>query len=263
MSTESISDTVSELQKNLEAVRQRIAEACRQAGRRPESVTLVAVTKYAAPEQIRALIQLGVADLAENYVQALVQRAMQFGEFHARRAGAEDAGVARELRWHMIGHLQRNKVRQLLPHVTMLQTLDSLRLAEELDQHCEKAGIRLPCLLQVNPSEEPQKSGVAVGAVTHLAEQIETMPNLRLMGLMCMAREGADHDEARRTFARCREVFEEMKHRRIGGDDVRHLSMGMTQDFEAGILEGATIVRIGSAIFGARPAGEGDGTNDE
>ena len=246
------SDAAAEIRTNLARVRERIAAACERAGRRPETVTLVAVTKYAAPEQVRAIIQLGVADLGENYAQALAQRAAQFGEFHARRAAAGDAGVARELRWHMIGHLQRNKVKQLLPHVTMLQTVDSLRLAEELDAQCQRAGRRLPCLLQVNASEEGQKSGVAVGAATHLAEQIATMENLRLMGVMCMAREGAAEAEARRTFARCREVFEEMKHQRIGGDDLRHLSMGMTQDFEAGILEGATIVRIGSALFGAR-----------
>lgn len=252
MST-SMRDTVQDLAGNLERVRERIADACARAGRRPETVTLVAVTKYAAPEQIRALISLGVGDLGENYVQQLVQRAVQFGEFHARRAASGDAGVAKELRWHMIGHLQRNKVRQLLPHVTMVQTIDSLRLAEELDEQCAKVGRRLPCLVQINASEELQKSGVAVGAATHLAEQIATMPNLRLMGVMCMAAEGVSQDDARRTFARCREIFDEMKHMGIGGDDLRHLSMGMTQDFEAGILEGSTIVRIGSAIFGTGP----------
>jgi pyridoxal phosphate enzyme (YggS family) len=240
----------SELETNLQRVRQRIADACAQAGRRPESVTLVAVTKNAAPEQIRALISLGHADFGENYAQTLVQRAVQFAEFHSRKLSGGDETAARELRWHMIGHLQRNKARQLLAHVTMLQTLDSLRLAEELDEQCGKVGRRLPCLIQVNATEEPQKSGVAIGAAVHLAEQVATMPNLRLMGVMCMAREGANVDEARRTFARCRETFEEMQQQKIAGADLRHLSMGMTQDLEAGILEGATIVRVGTALFG-------------
>src|SRR5688572_12969049 len=247
-------DTVQELETNLQQVRQRIAAACAEAGRRPESVTLVAVTKNAAPEQIRALISLGVSDLAENYAQQLVQRAAQFAEFHSRRVSAGDATVAKELRWHMVGHLQRNKAKQLLPHLTMLQTLDSLRLAEELDELCGKMNKRLPCLLQINASEEPQKSGVAVGAAVHLAREVASMPNLRLMGIMCMAAEGASHEEARKTFTRCREIFEEMKKLEIAGEDMRHLSMGMTQDLEAGILEGATIVRVGSALFGERVA---------
>lgn len=250
MSTE-MRDIVLELETNLKRVRERIATACREAGRRPESVTLVAVTKNAAPEQIRGLISLGVSDFGENYAQPLAQRAAQFAEFHARRVASGDAAVAKELRWHMIGHLQRNKAKQLLPHLAMLQTLDSLRLAEELDEMCGKAGKRLPCLVQVNASEEPQKSGVAVGAAVHLAEQVATMPNLRLMGVMCMAAEGVPQAEARKTFARCAEIFEEMRHSRIAGEDMRHLSMGMTQDLEAGILEGATIVRVGSALLGS------------
>ncbi len=247
-------DTVQDVESNLQRVRARIAGACAKVGRRPESVTLVAVTKNAAPEQVRAMIALGVSDFGENYVQALVQRAGQFGEFHSRRVAGGDASVAPQLRWHKIGHLQRNKARQALPHLAMLQTLDSLRLAEELEEVCGKMGMRLPCLLQLNASEEPQKSGVAVGAAYHLAEQVVTMPNLRLMGLMCMAREGASHEEAQRTFARCAEVFDEIRHAQIGGEDMRHLSMGMTQDLEAGIMEGATIVRVGSALFGS--AGE-------
>jgi hypothetical protein len=240
-----------DLESNLRRLRQRIADACAQAGRRAESVTLVAVTKNAAPEQIRALITLGHADFGENYAQQLVQRAVLFSEFHSRRLAGGDETVARELRWHMVGHLQRNKAKQLLPHLAMLQTLDSLRLAEELDEQCTKMGRRLPCLLQINASEEPQKSGVAIGAAVHLAEQVSTMPGLRLMGVMCMAAEGVGMDEARRTFARCRETFEEMKHDKIGGADLRHLCMGMTQDLEAGILEGATIVRVGGALFGS------------
>ncbi len=250
---EEVSDVRAEVATGLERVNARIVDACDRSGRRPTSVTLVAVTKYAAPEQVRALIALGHQDLAENYVQNLQQRAAQFGEFHARLRQQGDPNVAESLRWHLVGHLQRNKVKGVLPHVAMLQTLDSLRLAEELDGQVPKTlgeGRRLPVLLQVNCSEEDQKSGIAVGAARHLGEQIATMPHLRLMGLMTMSKEGATEDEARHTFARCREIFEEMQKLNIAGDDLRHLSMGMSDDLEAGVMEGATIVRVGSGIFG-------------
>ena len=254
-------DPTAELRERLAEVRGKIADACKTAGRRPETVTLVAVTKYAAPEQVRAAITLGVGDFGENYAVNLAQRATQFGEFHRRSADA-GGGDAKPLRWHMLGHLQRNKVKQVLPHTAMLQTLDSLRLAEELDASVPKLlgpGGRLPCLMQINVAEETQKTGVAVGAATHLAATITEMPHLRLMGLMCMAEEGAPVDKTRRTFARCREIFEEMKHLGIGGDDLRHLSMGMSGDYEAGVLEGATVVRVGSALFG----GQADAAADQ
>ncbi len=216
---------------------------------------MVAVTKYAAPEQARAIVRLGVADLAENYAQNLQQRAANVGEYHNRLRQSGAADVAPEVRWHLVGHLQRNKVKAVLPHLTMLQTLDSLRLAEELETQVPKLlgeDARLPVLMQVNCSQEDQKSGVAVGAARHLGEQIADMRGLRLMGLMTMAKHDATEDEARQTFARCREIFEEMQKAGVAGDDLRHLSMGMSDDLEAGILEGATVLRVGSALFGKR-----------
>ena len=252
-----VSDVRADLAASLEKVNARIADACDRSGRRPTAVTTVAVTKYAAPEQVRAYISLGGRDLGENYVQNLQERAAQLGEFQSRLQQGGDPNVAGDLRWHMVGHLQRNKVKAALPHIAMLQTLDSLRLAEELDVQVPKVlgnGQRLPVLLQVNCSGEGQKSGVAVGAARHLGEQVATMPHLRLMGLMTMAKEGSTEDEARAVFSRCREIFEEMKKLNIAGDDLRHLSMGMSDDLEAGVLEGATIVRVGSALFGRREA---------
>ena len=242
------------LSDRLKDVRARIAAACEKSKRDPSAVTLVAVTKYAAPEQIREIIKLGVGDLGENRVQQLVQRAGQFGEFH-QRLGTTDPTVAAKLRWHLIGHLQRNKVKPLLPVVSMIQTIDSLRLAEELESQLERSGKKLPVLLQVNSSEENQKSGVAVGAAVHLAEQIATMEHLKMGGIMAMAAEGADEKKMRHTFARTREIFEEMKRLKIGGAGMKHLSMGMTQDYEWAIEEGATLVRIGSALFGGKPDG--------
>ena len=117
-------------------------------------------------------------------------------------------------------------------------------------------------LLQVNSSEEGQKSGVAVGAAVHLAEQIATMEHLQMAGIMTMAAEGADEKKVRHTFARTREIFEEMKWNKIGGANMKHLSMGMTQDFEWAIEEGATIIRVGSALFGGKPDGMDDEKDD-
>jgi PLP dependent protein len=246
----------SPLAEKLDEVRGRIAAAAAKAKRDPAEVTLVAVTKTAAPEQIREILQLGVGDLGESRVQVLTQRAAQVNEFFLRRQTAGDANVAAKLRWHMIGHLQRNKVKPVLPLVHMIHSLDSLRLAEELDAQAAKLNRRVPVMVQVNASEEPQKYGVAVGASVHLAEQVDSMPNLQVVGLMTMAPFDADEKVVRHCFTRTREIFEEMKWHKIGGAGLRHLSMGMSNDFEWAILEGATMVRVGSLLFGGKPADE-------
>ena len=246
----------SALAERLAAVRERIAAAAAQAKRDPAEITLIAVTKYAAPEAIRELLALGIGDFGENKVQQLQQRAAQVGEFHARmlaRPSPAGEAMAPKVKWHMIGHLQRNKVKPLLPLVSAIHSIDSLRLAEEIDAVATKMGKRQPVLLQINASEEPQKSGVAVGAALHLAEQMATMPGLQLVGVMTMAAYDADEKTARHTFARTREVFEEIRWHKIGGSGFRHLSMGMTGDFEHAIAEGATMIRIGTAIFGPKP----------
>ncbi len=245
----------SALAERLDQVRERIAAACAKAKREPSEVTLIAVTKYAAPEQIREIVQLGVADLGESRVQQLAQRAPQINEFFARRQQHGDESVPARLRWHMIGSLQRNKVKQVLPLVSLIHSVDSLRLAEELDAQAGKLGKKVPVLLQINASEEPTKHGVAVGASVHLAEQIATMENLSMAGVMTMGPLDAPPARIQAVFARVREIFEEMKWHKIGGSAFRHLSMGMSEDFELAILEGATMVRIGSALFGGKPEG--------
>ncbi|MEM8873017.1 MAG: YggS family pyridoxal phosphate-dependent enzyme [Planctomycetota bacterium] len=243
--------TSSLLADRLSAVRQRIADAATAAGRDPNAVRLVAVTKYAAPEQIREALALGVGDVGENRVQQLVQRAAQLGEFHQRRAAAGEDGYASKLNWHMVGRLQRSNVKQLLPHCDLIHSVDSLRLAEEIDAQAEKIGKVQNILLQVNCSEEDQKGGVAVGAAVPLAESIASIPHVRLLGLMTMAKLDASADETRTTFRRLREIFEEMKFEGIAGDNLRHLSMGMSNDLEHAIAEGSTMVRVGSDIFGS------------
>lgn len=245
------------LAERLDQVRSNIASACAKAKRDVSEVTLIAVTKTAGPETIREIVQLGVHDLGESRVQQLIQRASQVNEFVQRRHAHGDdkasASPPKRLRWHMIGHLQRNKVKQLLPLIHCVHSIDSLRLAEEIDAIAEKLGLRIPVMMQVNASEEPQKFGVAIGAALHLGEQIATMPGLQLVGLMTMAELSDDETTIRNAFRRTREVFEEMKWQKIGGASFRHLSMGMSNDYTIGIEEGSTMVRIGSALFGASP----------
>lgn len=240
------------LGEKLDDLKQRIASAAIKAKRDPAEITLVAVTKTAAPEQIREVLQLGVSDLGESRVQVLAQRAAQMNEFFQRRMAHGDGTANPKLRWHMIGHLQRNKVKTVLPLVSLIHSIDSLRLAEELDAQATKLGKKVSVLLEVNASEEASKHGVAVGAAVHLAEQIDSMPGLQFMGLMTMGPADADEAGSRRVFGRTREIYEEMRWHKIGGANLRHLSMGMSGDFEAAIAEGSTLVRVGTLLFGGK-----------
>jgi len=231
----------------LKQVNERIAAACARAGREAGSVKLVIVTKTAALESIKEVIRLGYRDLGENRVQHLKKVSSEINEHFGR--GDESLRAADGVKWHMIGHLQRNKVRQVLGIVSLIHSVDTLRLAEEIDLAAAALGLEANILLQVNASGEASKYGAAFGAVTHLAEQIVTLRNIKLMGLMTMAPLTRNKDVVRSCFARTRELFEEMCGERIVGQEFRQLSMGMSQDFEIAIEEGATMLRIGSAIF--------------
>lgn len=233
------------LAENLSRVRERIAAACARARRRPDAVMLVAVTKSADLDAIKDLVALGQTELAESRVQELAARSAEVRDWLSRRRGEGPSAV----RWHMVGHLQRNKVRPCLEAAEIIHSLDSLRLAEEINARAARDGRTVDCLLEVNCSNEPQKAGVAVGAATHLAEQIATLKAIRLVGLMTMAPLSEDPEAARPSFVRLRELFEEMRGEKIGGRDFRHLSMGMSNDFEVAVEEGATMIRVGSALF--------------
>jgi len=224
-----------------------IAEACARARREPGDIRLVVVTKSAEIEQIEEVIRLGVNHLGENRVQQLKKVAGQIAEFQQQHS--DDPELPKEIHWHMVGHLQRNKVRLVLPVVSLIHSVDTLRLAEEINNSAGQMGLAPRVLLQVNTSNEPQKYGVPIGAGTHLAEQIETLPHLKLIGLMTMAPLTRNADVIRTCFARARELFYEMRGEKIVGGQFTELSMGMSSDYEIAIEEGATILRIGSAIF--------------
>jgi pyridoxal phosphate enzyme (YggS family) len=227
-------------------VEQTIAETCARSSREPGDIRLVIVTKSADFEAIKEVLRLGYDHFGENHVQQLKKVAAQVSEFLQQEPGG---GPAREIHWHLIGHLQRNKVRQVLPLVSLIHSVDTLRLAEEISNSAAKMNLSPRILLQVNTSNEPQKYGVPVGAATHLAEQIETLPNLQLIGLMTMAPLTRNKDIIRASFTRARELFYEMRGEKIVGQQFTELSMGMSSDYEIAIEEGATILRIGSAIF--------------
>jgi len=233
-----------QIAENLKRVRDGIANACVRSRRNPRDVTVVAVTKAATFDAVRALMDLGVDDLGESRVQALQERAAELAPALAKLP------PGRSVRWHMIGHLQRNKIKAMLDAgVQVVHSVDSLRLAEELDERAEKLSRPLSVLLQVNCSREEQKFGVAVGAASALAEMVTSLRNLRLVGLMTMGPLSDDPEASRPAFARLRELMDDMHRDRIGGPDLRHLSMGMSQDHRIAIEEGATVVRIGSALF--------------
>ena len=238
------------LAENLKRVQGRIEQACARAKRDPGSVTLIAVTKYAGMEHIQALIELGHRDLGESRVQDLTHRAALLSEWRGQRPRGDESDPAKSApRWHLVGHLQRNKVKAVLPCVHLIHSVDSLRLAEEIDLHAEKIGNVIPVLVEVNAGGEASKHGVAVAAVTHFVEQIGTLKNLSVRGMMAMAPLTDDQGVIRHTFGRVRELFEEVVIARVGGPEFRELSLGMSNDFELGIQAGATMVRIGSALF--------------
>lgn len=237
------------LTENWKRVEQRIQDACNRWDRDPSSVTLVAITKYAGLDVIRAMVDLGFTDLGENRVQELTKRAAAVHEWLGRRSRDLSAGARPRPNWHMVGHLQRNKVKAVLPWIDLIHSLDSLRLAEEIDAQSAKLNRVTPVLLEVNAADDPKKCGVAVAAITHLAEQICSLPYIELRGLMAMAPFTDDESRIRHVFGRVRELFDEIVSERLCGAKFKDLSLGMTNDFEHGIEFGATFVRIGSALL--------------
>ena len=265
-------NAVSTLFERYDEVKGRVADAAGRSGRRPEDVILVAVTKYTQPERIKALVEVGHRHFAENQAQQLIQRAAIIDEYldrlrileRTRRANFEAAGSASTsemegalgegpVRWHMIGRLQRNKVKKLIPVVRLIHAVDSLRVAEEIQQAALKLDRDAEILIQVDCSGEATKGGCPMPAVIPMIEQIATMANVTIRGLMTMAPHEEDPERARPIFARCRELFEEINAIGLLENRFDLLSMGMTADYEVAIEEGSNIVRVGSAIFGAPP----------
>lgn len=237
--------TTKKIQDNLRRIREAIGEACQRSRREPDRVSIVAVTKSVDIDTVKNLIDAGLTELGENRTKRLDEQARAIAAY-LRRRRTEPPGP---VRWHMVGHLQRNKVRHVLPVVDVIHSVDSLRLAEEINVRSERLDRTTDVFLQVNCTDERQKSGCAVGAAIHMAELICTLGNLRLLGLMTMGPTSGGAEAGRPAFVRLRELFEEIRSEKIGGQDCGHLSMGMSQDYVVAVEEGATILRIGRALF--------------
>jgi len=227
---------VSIISDNLKHIRERIALAALRTGRKPESIKLVAVSKRVGPAAIHEAIKAGQHIFGENYVQEAQEKIPAF------------AGQAE---WHFIGHLQTNKVKACAGLFNVIETVDRLKLAEALNRFGMANGMELPVLVQVNIGREPQKGGVEPEETAALLECIGDMPNLQLQGLMTMPPYSPDPEEVRPFFRKMRQLAEDLVKRGLLKED-SELSMGLSSDFEVAIEEGATIVRVGTAIFGSR-----------
>lgn len=224
----SIADHVAE-------VRGRIAAAAVDSGRSPDAITLVAVTKYVGLAQIEALLDAGCCDLGESRPQVLWQKADEFLPY--------------KLRWHLVGHLQRNKVERTLPKVALIHSADSLRLVRAIDEISAKLGRRTPVLLEVNISGDQAKHGFAADELEPVLAEMPLFRHVDVRGLMTMAALEGTLDVAQRNFADLRKLRDRLQASAPPEISLRELSMGMSRDFEEAIREGATIVRIGSALF--------------
>ncbi len=239
------------LSSNLSRVRDEIASACSRSGREPGEVTLVAVTKSVGLEVIRALIELGQVELGESRAQALVKRTAMLEELSQRATlgGQDKLQAFPQVRWHMVGHLQRNKVGMVLNCSEVIHSVDNLRLAEDIDNKAGKRNMSIDVLMEINCSGESSKYGIIPAAVNHLAEQISTLEHVRLVGLMTMGPLAKTPEDSRLTFSRLRELMEDMHRERYVDKSCWHLSMGTSQDYTVAIEEGSTMVRVGRALF--------------
>ncbi|MDR0596666.1 MAG: YggS family pyridoxal phosphate-dependent enzyme [Clostridiales Family XIII bacterium] len=236
------------ISKNLAAVRERIADAAARSGRGAGDITLVAVSKTRTTDEIQAAVEAGALDLGENKVQEITDK------YDILRMFTENSSKKRNIKWHMIGHLQRNKVKYVVDKVGLIHSVDSFRLAEEIDRRAGAAEVVMEVLLQVNPAGEDSKFGVASDDVLRLAaEVVENCRNIRVKGLMTIVPISDDPNEVRKYFSEMKLLYD-----KIGREaacerlDFEWLSMGMTHDFEVAIEEGANMVRVGTGIFGPR-----------
>lgn len=226
-----------EISRNLENVRKRIEAATKSAGRDSSDVKLIAVTKTLEAGRVREAVDAGASCFGENYIQEAREKIEEIG---------------RDVEWHLIGHLQRNKVRYIFGLFDMIHSVESIRLAEEIDRRADKVGVQMKVLIQVNISGEESKFGIDEKEALDLIRSASRLEGIRIEGLMTMPPFFDDPEKSRPYFQQLRRLRDRIV--KEGFENVRmdELSMGMTSDFEAAIEEGATMVRVGTAIFGPR-----------
>jgi len=222
---------------NYNDVERRVSEACKRSGRDRSEVTLIAVSKTKPNEDIQELYDNGVRTFGENKVQEL--------------SGKIEA-LPKDIKWHLIGHLQRNKVKYIVDSVDLIHSVDSYRLAEEINIQAKKKNVIVPILIEVNVAEEETKFGVKLNEAKQLCEEISTLENVRIKGLMTIAPNVVVPEQNRDIFHKIKALSVDIASENIDNVDMSILSMGMTNDFEIAIEEGATHIRVGTAIFGSR-----------
>ena len=228
-----------DIQERYAEVKRRVDEAALRSGRKPEDVRLIAVTKTHPASEINEAIEAGAADIGENRVQEVLEK----------------YDSVSPVRWHLIGHLQTNKVRQIIDKVVMIHSVDSLKLAREIDKRAAAAGITMDVLIEINSAMEETKSGIPASDLRQLVTDIcAECGNVRVCGIMCIPPIAAEPEDSRPYFREAAELFEEMKGWDLPPERFAptELSMGMSGDFEVAVEEGATMVRVGSSIFGPR-----------
>ncbi|MBN1868565.1 YggS family pyridoxal phosphate-dependent enzyme [Candidatus Sumerlaeota bacterium] len=225
--------------QNLEAVRRRIARAAGRAGRDPSEIGLVAVTKHQSLDAMRALIEAGHCVLAENRVQEAIRKI----------DAMKEVPNLPSIEWHMVGHLQTNKANKAVGRFHLFHGIDSVRLAEALQRAADRAGTNERILLEVNVSGEDSKYGISPDELAGVAAALRPLDRIRCLGLMTMAPYEAEPEQTRPVFRDLRELRDRVRDLGFDRLDLHHLSMGMTNDFEVAVEEGATLVRIGTALF--------------
>lgn len=225
------------LKENLAEVQSRVEQACKRAGRDVAEVTLIAVSKTKPVTDLQEIYNAGVRDFGENKVQEMCDKMEK---------------MPKDINWHMIGHLQRNKVKYIVGNVTLIHSVDSYRLAEEINIQAKKKGIVVPILVEVNIADETTKFGVSKEDAMELVRQIASLDALSIKGLMTIAPYVVDPEENRAYFRKIKELSVDIDNQNIDNVSMDILSMGMTGDFEVAIEEGATMVRVGTGIFGKR-----------
>lgn len=228
---------MSDISENLKRVRDRIQRSCIRVGRNPDSVRIIAVTKTHPASVVQQAIGLGLLELGESRVQELL---------------AKSAQIQSPVQWHMIGHLQSNKVRKIVGLVDCIQSIDSLELADAVERVAAERDLTIKVLLQVNTSGEESKFGCGPKQAEELASGVAQLTHLRILGLMTLGKRSANPEDARPGFAQLRELSLAIQAKNLPGVSMQVLSMGMSGDFEIAIEEGATWVRLGEILFGAR-----------
>lgn len=227
---------MSQIADNISDIRQEITKTCMKLGKQTEEIHLIAVTKTIEPERINEAIACGITDIGENKVQEVMDK----------------YGLVSPVNWHMIGHLQTNKVKYIIDKVKLIHSLDRISLAEEIQKRAERINRSIDVLIQVNIGQEETKSGIEPESVHDFIEALQTFSHIRVKGLMTVAPYEENPEKVRIYFKAMREIFEKIRAKNLSGIEMKYLSMGMTNDYKVAIEEGANMIRIGTAIFGSR-----------